>query len=132
MKSGAGMRPVLAGASASRPEILPGSIARVVVCHAMRLAISILLLLVVALGVFGSVLYFKYGTVAPCDILRERIRQQAVREGGQLGSFVATAIPDNILDGLIAAQYGPLSPGRCVSLVVHGVPEKALQVQQER
>ncbi len=98
----------------------------------MRFAISILLLFVVSLGVFASVLYFNYGTVSPCGILRERIRQQAVREGGQLGSFIVTAIPDNILDGLIAAQYGPLSPGRCVSLVVHGMPEKALQGPRQR
>jgi len=45
-----------------------------------------------------------------------------VREGGSLGGFIATALPDNVLDGLIAAQYGPLSPGHCINLLVNGAP----------
>jgi hypothetical protein len=90
----------------------------------MRLTISIFVLLAASLGIFASALYFQYGTVEPCGILRERVRQQAVREGGRLGAFVVTAMPDNVLDGLLAAQYGPLSPGRCINLVVHGLPEQ--------
>jgi hypothetical protein len=89
----------------------------------VRLTIAILALLGL-LGIAALVLYLDYGTVAPCGILRERIRQQAVREGGQLGSFVATAIPDNVLDGLIASQYGALTPGHCINLVVNGLPEQ--------
>ena len=87
----------------------------------MRLTISILAILGI-LGIGALVLYLNYGTVAPCGVLRERFRQQAVREGGRLGSFVATAIPDNVPDGMIAAQYGALSPGHCIDLLAHGVP----------
>jgi hypothetical protein len=87
----------------------------------MRLTVSILIVLGV-LGIAAVVLYLDYGTVAPCGILRERFRQQAVREGGSLGGFVATALPDNVLDGLIAAQYGALSPGHCINLLVNGTP----------
>ncbi len=89
----------------------------------MRVIIAILSVIGI-LSVAALVLYLDYGTVAPCGILRERIRQQAVREGGQLGSFVATAIPDNVLDGLIASQYGALTPGHCINLVVNGLPEQ--------
>ena len=88
----------------------------------MRLIVG----LVIVAGLVGAgalVLYLEYGTVEPCGILRERVRQQAVREGGRLGSFVATAIPDNVLDGLIASQYGALSPGRCIDLIVRGYPK---------
>jgi hypothetical protein len=95
----------------------------------MRLAISALILLGLV-AITGAVLYLDYGTVAPCGILRERFRQQVVREGGQLGGFVATAMPDNVLDGLIASQYGPLSPGHCVSLLVKGAPEPPPGAQQ--
>ena len=88
----------------------------------MRLTVSILAVLGV-LGIAALVIYLNYGTVAPCGILRERFRQQAVREGGRLGGFVATAMPDNVLDGMIAAQYGALSPGHCIDLLLHGVPQ---------
>jgi hypothetical protein len=88
----------------------------------MRLTVSALILLGIV-AITGVVLYLDYGTVAPCGILRERIRQRAVSEGGQLGGFLATAMPDNVLDGLIATQYGPLSPGRCISLLMKGAPE---------
>jgi len=88
---------------------------------ARNLTIGVLILVGVV-AVAGVVLYLDYGTVAPCSILRERVRQQVVHEGGQLGSFVATAMPDNVLDGLIATQYGALSPGRCISLLVKGEP----------
>lgn len=88
----------------------------------MRVAIGALALVaIVGIAVLG--LYLHYGTVAPCGMLRERVRQQVAREGGQLGSFVVTAMPDNVLDGLIAAQYGALSPGHCLNLLVNGLPE---------
>lgn len=90
----------------------------------MRLAINIFVLLVVLTGIGSMLLYLNYGTVAPCSILRERIRQQAAREGGQFGTFIVTAIPDKVLDGLIAAQYGSLSPGHCINLLIHGVPQQ--------
>jgi hypothetical protein len=88
----------------------------------VRIALGILTLIGI-LAVTAIVIYLDYGTVAPCGILRERIRQQVVSEGGQLGGFVATAMPDNVLDGLIAAQYGALSPRHCISLLVKGEPQ---------
>jgi len=89
----------------------------------VRIIIGVLVVVGLA-GIACLVLYLDYGTVAPCGILRERVRQEVVREGGQLGSFVATAMPDNVLDGLIASQYGALSPGHCVSLLFKGEPKE--------
>jgi hypothetical protein len=91
----------------------------------MRVVVSAVVGLAVIVAIGAGLLYLDYGTVAPCGILRERIRQQAVREGGQLGGFLATALPDNVLDGLIAAQYGALSPGHCVTLLLNGTPPLA-------
>lgn len=81
-----------------------------------------LVLLIVMLGAGAAALYLKYGTVEPCSILRERIRRQEMAGGGQITRFVVSEVPDRVLDSLLAAQYGPLSPGRCVGLLVHGLP----------
>jgi hypothetical protein len=87
----------------------------------MRLIAGIVVALAI-LGVGAVILYLNYGTVAPCGILRERFRQQAIRDGGSFGGFVATALPDNVLDGMLAAQYGALTPGHCIDLLAHGEP----------
>lgn len=77
-------------------------------------------LLLSALIVPVLVVLLRFGTVSPCGILREEVRQAAAREGG-LG-VLASAMPDGLLDGLIESQSGPLSPGRCLVLVVSGPP----------
>ena len=97
----------------------------------MRVVGVIVLGLVIIAGATGVVLYLRYGTVAPCSILRERVRQQATREGGQFGSFIATALPDQVIDGLIAAQYGPLSPGHCIGLLLRGEPQHLAPAAQQ-
>jgi hypothetical protein len=80
------------------------------------------ILILVLVGGLAGVVYVSYGTLDPCGILRERVRHQAAHEGGGFGSFLATALPDNVVDGIIAAQHGPLSPGRCISLLFDGSP----------
>lgn len=77
------------------------------------------LVLVLVLGA-GATL-FRYGTISPCGVLRVQVREQAAREGGAQG-FVAGAMSDALLDTLLAARYGPLTPGRCLALVVRGEP----------
>jgi hypothetical protein len=63
---------------------------------------------------------FTYGTIDPCGILRAKIRAEASREGG-VGA-IASMLPDGIIDGLVAAKYGTLSPGRCIALAFEGPP----------
>jgi hypothetical protein len=78
----------------------------------------------VGVGVGILIVLLKFGTIDPCGILRAQIRQEAAREGG-LGGFLGSAMPDGVLDGLIAAQYNPLSPGRCITLAFAGAPLRA-------
>jgi hypothetical protein len=73
------------------------------------------LALLVAIG--AGALYFRYGTVAPCGILRERQREQTAAQRG-LSAALASALPDQAVDALLAAQYGPLTPQRCVAVLV--------------
>lgn len=72
---------------------------------------------VVALGV----VFAKFGTVGPGGILRSEARQQAERAGG-LVSFVTSSLPDSVVDALLSAEYGALSPTRCIELALEGLP----------
>lgn len=80
--------------------------------------------LVIALLLIGGggllVLELQFGTVAPCGILRAELRQEAAREGGF--ALVAAALPDSAINALLAAQFGPMSPGRCLQLAISGPP----------
>jgi len=73
------------------------------------------------LAAAAGVVFVKYGTLGPCGILRAQVRQEAAHEGG-LGAAVATMLPDNVIDGLTATQYGALTPGRCVTLLFNPAP----------
>jgi hypothetical protein len=71
----------------------------------------------------AAVAYFNYGTLSPCGALRETVRQ---RDG------LAAILPDSIVDLVISGQYGALSPGRCISILLeqHGAPKPAQAIQQ--
>ncbi|QQO30915.1 hypothetical protein JJC00_19785 [Bradyrhizobium diazoefficiens] len=55
--------------------------------------------------------YYNYGTLSPCDALRETVRRQ---------DDLARVMPDAIVDFGMTAQYGKLSPGRCLAVLVGG------------
>jgi hypothetical protein len=76
-------------------------------------------LLLIIPGVVLLAVLLQYGTLDPCGIVRAKIRQEAAREGG-FGGFLASALPDAVINGLLEAQYGPLSPGRCIGLAFMG------------
>jgi len=80
---------------------------------------NLLVVLVVVIGGL-AVLALKFGTVAPCGILRAEVRQEASRQGGF--ALVVSALPDAAIDALLAAQFGPLSPGRCIQLAFSRPP----------
>lgn len=65
--------------------------------------------IVAALIAIGFVIYLAYGTLSPCGILREKVRQQ---------DDLAALLPDSLVDAAIVAQYGRLSPGRCMSILL--------------
>jgi hypothetical protein len=54
-------------------------------------------------------LYLSFGTISPCGMLRESVRKH---------DNLAAALPDGVLDFALAAQYGALSPGRCIEILV--------------
>jgi hypothetical protein len=63
------------------------------------------------LAVLGAiVIYWTFGTLSPCGVLRESARQ---RDG------LAAVLPDDIVDLAIAAQYGEMSQGRCMAILMN-------------
>jgi hypothetical protein len=60
-------------------------------------------------ALIALVMYFNFGTLSPCGVLRETVRQ---RDG------LAAVLPDSIVDLTMAGQYGALSPGRCISILL--------------
>jgi hypothetical protein len=57
----------------------------------------------------GAAVFFSFGTLSPCGVLRETVRQ---RDG------LAAILPDSVVDLAIAGQYGALSPGRCLGILL--------------
>jgi hypothetical protein len=60
-------------------------------------------------ALIAAVVYWDFGTLSPCGMLRENVRQ---RDG------LAAVLPDSIVDLALAGQYGALSPGRCVTVLI--------------
>jgi hypothetical protein len=61
----------------------------------------------------ATTVYSNFGTLSPCGVLRETVRQ---RDG------LAAILPDSLIDMDIAAQHGPLSQGRCLDLLLAQKP----------
>ena len=57
----------------------------------------------------AAIVYLHFGSLSPCGVLRE-----AARERGGL----AAILPDDMVDLGIAGQYGPMSPGRCLAVLM--------------
>jgi hypothetical protein len=68
---------------------------------------AFLLAVGVLAAVMAGVVYFNFGTLSPCGLLREKVRH---------GDALAVVLPDSLIDLAITAQFGPLSPGRCIEL----------------
>lgn len=62
--------------------------------------------------------YFSYGTLSPCGVLRAKLQQQAVKDGSIFGKLLALA-PDSVTDFALQGTYGKLTPGRCLVLLVN-------------
>lgn len=76
-----------------------------------------LLSLVLLAAVAAGAVYLRYGAISPCGILRVRIREEAAAQRGAAAAL-AMILPDQAIDALLAAQYGPLTPLRCTAILM--------------
>lgn len=66
--------------------------------------------------ILSFVLYIllNFGTLSPCGILRELVKQH---------DSLAAILPDSWVDTALELQYGALSPGQCIKLLAfRGIP----------
>jgi len=71
--------------------------------------VRIIPVLVGLAAVVALAAYYDFGTVSPCGALRASVRQQ---------DGLAAVLPDSVIDLYLAAQYGALSPGRCLVILL--------------
>jgi hypothetical protein len=64
--------------------------------------------MVVVAVVVAAVVYWNFGTLSPCGVLREAIRQH-----GDLAS-----LPDGFIDFAFEAQFGEMSADRCLVILL--------------
>src|SRR5258708_36882262 len=64
---------------------------------------------ILAALVAGAV-FVNYGTLSPCDALRETVRRQ---------DGLARILPDALITAAIEANAGPLTPMKCVGLLLN-------------
>ena len=55
------------------------------------------------------VAFWNFGTLSPCGVLREAAQQR---------DSLAAVLPDSIVDLGLEGQYGPLSPDRCLAVMM--------------
>jgi len=57
----------------------------------------------------AAIVFWNFGTLSPCGVLREAARQR---------DNLAGILPDSLVDLGLAEQYGPLSYGRCLAILM--------------
>lgn len=66
------------------------------------------------LGIFAALVaggvFLNYGTLSPCDALRETVRRQ---------DGLARILPDALITAALEANAGPLTPMKCVGLLLN-------------
>ncbi len=78
-------------------------------------------ILALAIGYVAFQTYMRFGTIEPCGILRQVKRENAGAQGS-LERAVAAAAPDSVIDRMLALQYGPLTPGKCLRILSGQAP----------
>jgi hypothetical protein len=66
----------------------------------------------VVAALVAGVVYWDFGTLSPCGVLREAIRQR-----GDL----AAIFPDGVIDFGFEAQFGEMSANRCFAVLVESL-----------
>jgi Transglycosylase SLT domain len=69
---------------------------------------SIITILIIIALIPLAYLYTHFGTVSPCGMLRENIKQH---------DTIAAHLPDGLVEAGMSMQYGDLSPGRCIAIL---------------
>ena len=72
-------------------------------------------------AVLAVIVYWHFGTISPCGVLRESIRQR--------GDLVAI-FPDEVIDLAFKAQFGEMSERRCFAILFGAVTSPVPTTEQ--
>jgi hypothetical protein len=61
-------------------------------------------------ALIAATVYWSFGTLSPCGVLRETVRHT---------DGLAAVLPDSVVDLVLTGQYGALSPGRCFTVLLN-------------
>ena len=75
----------------------------------------------VVAALVAVVVLWDFGTLSPCGVLREAARQS---------DSLAAVLPDSIVDLGLEGQYGPLSDGRCLAVLMKNLSTPILSTAQ--
>ena len=72
-------------------------------------------------AVIAAIVYFNFGTLSPCGVLRETVRH---------GDGLVALLPDNVVDLALTGRYGALSPGRCLAILMNDKSTPIVNIPQ--
>jgi hypothetical protein len=72
-------------------------------------------------ALIALVVFWNFGTLSPCGVLREAARQR---------DSLAAVLPDSIIDLGLEGQYGPLSADRCLAVMTRNLGTPILSTTQ--
>ncbi len=82
------------------------------------LVVSACAVLIVA--AWAGIVYFAFGSITPCGVLRETTRR---------ADPMVALLPDSLIDFGLTAQYGALSPSRCIDVLLTMMSSQPQPVQ---
>ena len=85
----------------------------------MRASLHVLNAIVTIGAISALVTWYAYGTISPCGVLRERVRNEGIDAGGFVGAL-STLAPDSLVDALIKSEIGGLTPKTCLGAILDG------------
>ena len=82
---------------------------------------TILRLVAVIAALVAGAVYWNFGTLSPCGVIREVIRQR---------SDMADIIPDGVIDFGFETQFGEMSANRCFAVLLENLTSPVPTTEQ--
>jgi len=81
-----------------------------------------------AVALLLATAYVRYGSLAPCDVLRSKLRQESASDKG-LAGLVSKHAPDSVIDFFLRPYVGgDLTPYNCARAILSGPQKRSAKV----
>jgi hypothetical protein len=82
-----------------------------------RSCVKLVINTLIMLSILLVIVWFNFGSVQPCEVLRVQVRNMGIKTGGLFGAISGVA-PDSLVDNLIVSVIGPLTPKSCLGAIL--------------